>query len=141
MALSQRSWRLLVSVGLLVVAVIIFPAVYVPLKKKNDQEASATSEHGLYQQQSLANTSPCIQSAPTMSSVRILEKLLVGRFDLDSVLLFLSWWSLSDVPLYFSPCSLFIHSCMVIFVFLIPLPQAFWQWKVPSKAPDDVPFH
>ena len=83
---------MLISVSLLVVALVIFPAVYVPLKKKKDQEASAASELGLYQQQSSANASPCIQSASTASLVRILGILVVCRFDLDSSALVVPVW-------------------------------------------------
>ena len=62
MGLSQRSLKVvLITAGLLVLALVIVPAVYVPMKKKSDQVGNVESELGLYQAESYA--SPCIDSA------------------------------------------------------------------------------
>ena len=76
MALSQQSRKLfLIAVGL-VVALGIFAAIYIPLKIDDDDYMSTDEAPDVIvvQQPALANSSPCIQLAPSKpSSVRILE--------------------------------------------------------------------
>jgi len=58
MELSSRSWKLvLITIGLFVVVVVVFPAAFVSIKKKNERANNIETEFDLYQAASYTN--PC----------------------------------------------------------------------------------